>query len=147
MAPEFFQGLLQSIQPFNLLAMAVGSLAGLIFGMVPGLTTTTATIVFLTELTSNTATTATFLPILAASAVGMGMSPIMLTIPATLGASCAFMLPVATPPNAIVFSSGRITIPQMCKAGLWLNAVGIVLIVSFMYAVIVPNLGVEIVAK
>ena len=102
----------------------------------------TATIVFLTELTSNTATTATFLPILGAVAVGLGVSPLLLVVPMAIAASCAFMMPVATPPNAIVFSSGEISIPQMCKAGMWLNLIGIALVVGLMYAVAVPVLGI-----
>ena len=104
----------------------------------------TTMIVFLTELTSNTATTATFLPILAAVAVGLSMDPLLLIVPMTIAASCAFMMPVATPPNAIVFGSGEITIPQMCKAGLWLNLIGIVLVMLLAYAVIVPVLAVEL---
>ncbi len=94
-------------------------------------------IVFLTELTSNTATIAAFLPILGAVAVGLHVNPILLTVPAAIAASCAFMMPVATPPNALVFSSGEITIPQMCKAGLWLNLLGIGLIMAVMYGVAV----------
>jgi sodium-dependent dicarboxylate transporter 2/3/5 len=85
-------------------------------------------VIFLTELTSNLATTATILPVLAALALELGISPIILTVPVALAASCAFMLPVATPPNAIVFGSGRLTIPQMAKAGLVMNLVGIVLL-------------------
>ena len=65
----------------------------------------------------------------------------LLIVPAAIAASCAFMMPVATPPNAIVFGSGYITIPQMCKAGLWLNLLGIALITLLLYAVIVPVLG------
>ena len=72
-------------------------------------------IIFLTELTSNTATTATFLPVVGAIAVEAGVDPIILTVPVTLAASCAFMLPVATPPNAIVFGSGMLTIPIMAR--------------------------------
>ncbi|MBK7405871.1 MAG: SLC13/DASS family transporter [Phycisphaerales bacterium] len=85
-------------------------------------------VILLTELTSNTAVTTAFLPILAAGAVAMGIPPLRLLVPATLAASMAFMLPVATPPNAIVFGSGRITIGQMARAGLGLNLAGIVLI-------------------
>lgn len=85
-------------------------------------------VIFLTELTSNLATTATLLPVLAALALELGVNPIILTVPVALAASCAFMLPVATPPNAIVFGSGRLTIPQMAKAGLVLNLIGIVLL-------------------
>jgi sodium-dependent dicarboxylate transporter 2/3/5 len=85
-------------------------------------------VIFLTELTSNLATTATLLPVLAALALELGVSPVTLTVPVALAASCAFMLPVATPPNAIVFGSGMITIPQMAKAGFWMNMLGIVLL-------------------
>jgi solute carrier family 13 (sodium-dependent dicarboxylate transporter), member 2/3/5 len=82
-------------------------------------------VLLLTEMTSNTATTATFLPILAASAEGLGVDPIRLVVPAALAASCAFMMPVATPPNAIVFASGELTIRQMCRAGIWLNSIAL----------------------
>jgi sodium-dependent dicarboxylate transporter 2/3/5 len=82
-------------------------------------------IIFLTELTSNTATTTALVPMFAAMAAGLGIAPISIIIPATIAASCAFMLPVATPPNAIVFGSGRLHIPQMAKAGIWLNIIGI----------------------
>lgn len=87
-----------------------------------------AMIIFLTELTSNTPTAATFLPILYGVAKGIGLDPMALLIPATIAASCAFMLPVATPPNAIVFGSGYITMGDMLKAGIWLNMLGIILI-------------------
>ena len=85
-------------------------------------------IIFLTELTSNIATTATFLPVVGAIAIESGYDPIVLTVPVTLAASCAFMLPVATPPNAIVFGSGMLTIPKMVRAGMMLNIVGIFLV-------------------
>ncbi len=88
----------------------------------------TLLIVFLTELTSNTATTAAFLPIVASIAVGLGESPLLLAIPTAIGASCAFMLPVATPPNAIVFGSGYLQMGDMARAGLWLNIVSVLLI-------------------
>ena len=94
------------------------------------------TVILLTELTSNTATTATLVPILAALAPGLGVSPYLLIVPAAMAASCAFMMPVATPPNAIVFGSGYLTIPMMCKAGLWLNLIGIVLITALAFTVI-----------
>ncbi len=87
-----------------------------------------ALMVFLTEMTSNTASTATFLPILASIAIGLGENPLLFAIPTVLAASCAFMLPVATPPNAIVYGSGRITIPEMSRAGLLLNLLFIVLL-------------------
>lgn len=85
-------------------------------------------IIFLTELTSNLATAATLLPILAAIAPTLGIHPYWLVIPAGIAASCAFMLPVATPPNAIVFGSGFVTQRQMIRAGFWLNLIGIGLI-------------------
>lgn len=90
---------------------------------------------FLTEITSNTATTTMLIPVLAAAAVAMGTHPYLLMIPATISASCAFMLPVATPPNAIVFGSGWVRIPQMARIGLWLNLIGAVLITVLVYTI------------
>ncbi|MEJ2129841.1 MAG: DASS family sodium-coupled anion symporter [Woeseiaceae bacterium] len=87
-----------------------------------------ALIIFLTELTSNTATVATFLPVAGAVAIQSGYDPIVLTVPITLAACLAFMLPVATPPNAIVFGSGLLTIPKMMRAGLAINIVGIAVV-------------------
>lgn len=92
-----------------------------------------ALIIFLTELTSNIATTATFLPVVGAIAIEAGYDPIVLAVPITLAASCAFMLPVATPPNAIVFGSGMLTVPRMARAGLILNLIGIVLVSAIAY--------------
>ncbi len=92
-----------------------------------------ATVLLLTELTSNTATTAALVPVVAGTAVVLGIDPLVLTIPAALAASCAFALPVATPPNAIVFGTGYVTIPEMVRAGLVLNVVGTVLIVAAMW--------------
>ena len=86
-----------------------------------------ALLVFLTELTSNTATALAFLPILGGAASGLGVDPLVLLVPAAFATSCAFMMPVATPPNAIVFGSGRVTVFQMARAGLALNAVSIAL--------------------
>ncbi len=88
---------------------------------------------FITELTSNTATTTVMLPILAATATAAGHLPILYLLPATLAASAAFMLPVATPPNAIVFGSGRVTIPQMARSGLFLNLLSAPVIVAICY--------------
>jgi len=90
-------------------------------------------ITFLTELTSNTATTEMILPILASVAVAMQTNPLMLMIPATLSASCAFMMPVATPPNAVVFGSGRIRISDMARAGVFINLIGIIIITVLFY--------------
>ncbi len=81
----------------------------------------TTAVVFLTELTSNLATTTALLPILAALAPALDLHPFLLIVPATLGASCAFMMPVATPPNALVFGTGRIELRSMMRAGWWLN--------------------------
>ena len=90
-------------------------------------------IIFLTEVTSNTATAAAFLPILASVAIAMGMDPLLLVVPAAIGASCAFMLPVATPPNAIVFGSGLVSLPQMARAGFWFNILMVFLITGVLY--------------
>ncbi|MCH8495387.1 MAG: DASS family sodium-coupled anion symporter [Balneolales bacterium] len=90
-------------------------------------------IIFLTEVTSNTATAAAFMPILASVALAFNLDPLILVVPAALGASCAFMLPVATPPNAIVYGSGFISMPQMAKAGFWLNIIMIIVITLMMY--------------
>src|SRR5690606_11019202 len=76
----------------------------------------------------NTATAATFLPILGGVALAVGIDPLLLCIPATLTASCTFMMPVATPPNAIVYGSGHIRIGQMIKGGFILSMLGVVLI-------------------
>lgn len=89
-------------------------------------------LMLLTELTSNTATTQTVLPILAATAVGMHLNPLLLMVPATLAASMAFMLPVATPPNAIVFGSGRLKIYEMARIGVFVN-LSAVIVISIMF--------------
>ena len=91
----------------------------------------TALVIFLTEITSNTATAAAFLPVIAGVAIGLGYegeSVMLFTIPVALAATCAFMLPVATPPNAIAYGSGYVKISNMIKAGLWLNIIGVFLI-------------------
>lgn len=95
-------------------------------------------IVFLTELMSNVATVTAFLPVIAAVAIGFGENPLILVIPATIAASCAFMMPVATPPNAIVFGSGHVKIAEMIKAGWALNLIAIILITVLMYFVVQP---------
>jgi solute carrier family 13 (sodium-dependent dicarboxylate transporter), member 2/3/5 len=101
-------------------------------------------VVFLTELTSNTATTATLVPILAGIAPALGLDPYLLIVPTALAASLAFMMPVATPPNAIVFGTGHVTIPQMARAGLRLNVIGIVAVVSAAYLLIAPLLDLDV---
>lgn len=89
------------------------------------------TVVFLTEVTSNTATAAGMLPLMGPIAISMGEEPTMLAIPAAIIASCAFMLPVATPPNAIVFASGELKIGQMIRAGIALNLVSVIVLLAF----------------
>lgn len=115
-----------------------GALAGLspvliVIGVVAGM-------VFLTELTSNTASTAALVPILASLAPGLGVSPLALAVPAAIAASFAFMLPVATPPNAVVFGSGRVQVRDMIRAGIWLNLIGIIVISAMTFAVVLPLL-------
>jgi sodium-dependent dicarboxylate transporter 2/3/5 len=108
------------------------------------LVSTVALIVLLTEITSNTATTAAFLPILGAVAVEFGENPFLFAVPAALGASCAFMLPVATPPNAIVYGSDLLTIPKMTRAGVWLNLLFVVVVTALAYALIGVAFNVEL---
>jgi sodium-dependent dicarboxylate transporter 2/3/5 len=93
-------------------------------------------ITFLTEITSNTATAAAFLPLLGALAVAQGLPPQMLAIPAAIAASCAFMMPVATPPNAIVFGTGEMRIQSMIKAGFALNLFGVFFVTLLCYGLI-----------
>ena len=99
-------------------------------------------VIFLTEMTSNTAVTNTLMPVLAGASIGLGVLPQVLLVPAAIAASCAFMLPVATPPNAIVFSSGQVTINQMIKTGFWLNLIGVMIVTLlcyFLVPVLAPN--------
>ena len=91
-------------------------------------------VLLLTELTSNTATTATFLPVVAGIAMGMDLPVMTLVVPAVLAASMAFMLPVATPPNAVVFGSGHVSIGQMLRGGVWLNVIAVFMVMFTMYA-------------
>jgi len=100
---------------------------------------------FLTEITSNLATTAMLLPILAPMAVALNIHPYMLMVAATVAASCAFMLPVATPPNAVVFGSGYLRIPDMVKTGIWMNLISIVLILLSVYFYLAPIWGIDVV--
>ena len=93
--------------------------------------TLTAVMCGLTEFTSNTATTEMLLPIVGALSVQIKMNPLLLMVPITLAGSMAFMFPIATPPNAIVFGSGKVSMWQMAKAGIVLNLVAIILITLF----------------
>ncbi len=99
-----------------------------------------ALVILLTELTSNTATTATLVPILAGFAPALGVHAYALIFPAAFAASCAFMMPVATPPNAIVFASGHVNIRHMAGPGLVLNLIGIALITWLIHAWVLPTL-------
>ena len=100
-------------------------------------------ITFLTEVTSNTATTTMILPILAATAQVLRVNPMLLMLPATFSASCAFMVPIGTPPNAIVFSSGRVSMAQMGRTGLLLNLLGAAFITLYIFLWVAPVLGID----
>lgn len=93
-------------------------------------------ITFLTEMTSNTATTTLMMPVLAAAAIGAGIDPVLLMVPAAMSASCAFMLPVATAPNAIMFGTGRFTAGDMASAGLALNLIGVLVVSLTIYLLV-----------
>lgn len=97
---------------------------------------------FLTEITSNTATITMMLPVLAAMALSLDVHPFLLMIPATISTSFAFMMPVATPPNAIVFGSNYLRIADMARIGVFLNLFGILLVTGLMYLIIIPLLGI-----
>jgi sodium-dependent dicarboxylate transporter 2/3/5 len=88
---------------------------------------------FFTEFTSNLATTAMLLPILAPIAISLNINPYMLMVACTIAASCAFMMPVATPPNAVVFGSGYLRIPDMIKSGIWMNIISILFLTLMVY--------------
>jgi sodium-dependent dicarboxylate transporter 2/3/5 len=95
-----------------------------------------AAVNFLTEITSNIATTAMLLPILAPTALILGVHPYILMVGATLAASCAFMLPVATPPNAVVFGSNYLKISDMVRVGILMNIISIIIIFLMVYFVL-----------
>lgn len=121
--------LAQAIQSSGLstfVSQSLSSLSGISFLLVIVLVALIA--IFATELVGNTALAATLLPILAPVAIAIGENPYLLLLPATVGVSCAFMLPVATPPNAIIYASGFMTTKQMARAGFWLNVLFTVLI-------------------
>ena len=99
---------------------------------------------FLTEITSNVATASMLLPILAALSAAIGVHPYGLMVPATLAASCAFMLPVATPPNAVVFGSGYLRISDMARAGFAMNMVSIIFIALMVYFLLPWVWGIEL---
>ncbi|MFI2819769.1 MULTISPECIES: SLC13 family permease [Halomonadaceae] len=93
-------------------------------------------IILLTELTSNTATAAAFFPIMGSIAVGLGIEPFLMTIVVTFAVSCAFMLPVATPSNAVAFATGDLPIQSMIRAGVWLNVIGLLVIMVALYTIV-----------
>ncbi len=93
-------------------------------------------VTFLTELTSNTASTVLLMPILASAAISGGFEPIVFMLPAVLSASCAFMLPVATVPNAVIFGSGRVKISQMAREGFVLNLLLAVVLSVYCYCIL-----------
>ncbi|MDH5717570.1 MAG: SLC13 family permease [Spirochaetia bacterium] len=101
-------------------------------------------ITFLTELTSNTATSEILLPIIAALSVAVKINPLFFMVPAAISCSLAFMLPVATPPNAVIFGSGRVSILDMAKTGFFINLGGIFIVIAAAYFIIVPVLGIDL---
>ena len=122
---------------------AIGGFAGALALIVLVLVVATI-MLLLTEFTSNTATAATFLPLLAALSQNIGENPLMLAVPAALAASMAFMMPVATPPNALVFSSGHVSIPQMVRYGVWHNLAALIVISTIGYLVLTTLFGVTV---
>lgn len=116
----------------------IGDQVGALQGLPPILILLVAALVGLglTELTSNTATAAAFFPIMGAVAVGVGLDPVLMTIVMTLAVCSAYMLPVATPSNAVAFGSGEVSIKQMVRAGLWLNLVSMALIALALYTLL-----------
>jgi len=121
------------------------SFAGLGVLPVPLLIILTSTLMtFLTEFTSNTATATLMLPILGAAAVGMRIDPRIIMIPATISGSCAFMLPVATPPNAIIFGAGQVRVKDKFRAGFFMNLMGIVVVLLVSYLIMIPAMGIDV---
>ncbi len=102
------------------------------------------TLMFVTEVTSNTATVTMLLPVVAATAIALGQNPLFFMVIATVSASFAFMFPVATPPNAIVFASGWVRIPQMARFGFYLNVFGVMLVTGMMYLIGLGIFGIDL---
>ncbi len=124
-------GMIQSSGLSLYLGQLSGALSGLPVFLILGVIS--FGILMLTELTSNTATAATFLPIVAAIALSMGQDPLLFLVPAALAANCSYMMPVGTPPNAIVFGSGMIRLPQMARSGFLLNVVLVPLLLALLW--------------
>jgi len=100
-------------------------------------------VTLLSEFASNTAIATTFLPILGATAQGAGIHPFVLMAPAAMAATLGFMLPVSTPPNAIVFGTGYIRVPEMVRAGIWLDVTGAALVTLIVRFISLPLLGIH----
>lgn len=94
-------------------------------------------LLLLTELTSTTATTAAFVPVVGGLALALGLNPVVLVIAAGMACTCAFMLPVATPPNALAYSTGSVTMKQMIQTGIWMNMVSVI-VVTIVALTLVP---------
>ncbi len=138
-------------------AMAYGvhdsGLAGWVGGKLEGITdwppllmiaTVACSSTLLSEFASNTAIATTFIPILGAAAQGAGLHPFILMAPGAMASTLGFMLPVSTPPNAIVFATGYIRIPEMVRAGIWMDVVGTVLVALIVYYISLPILGIQL---
>ncbi|MFC9086021.1 SLC13 family permease [Nocardiopsis dassonvillei] len=104
----------------------------------------TALVLFLTEITSNAATATMILPVMAALAVSLNIHPYALMVPCAMAANCAFMLPVGTPPNAIMFGTGRVTIMEMVRSGFWLNVIALVLVIAGTLFLLPPLWGIDL---
>lgn len=104
----------------------------------------TLLIMMLTEITSNTATATMILPVVAALAVALNIHPFALMIPCAMASNCAFMLPVGTPPNAIIFGTGKLKIIEMVKSGFWVNIVGTIIIIAAVYFLVPIVWGIDL---
>ena len=104
----------------------------------------TALVLFLTEITSNTATATMILPVMAAFAAAMSLHPFALMVPAAMAANCAFMLPVGTPPNAVLFGTGKVTITEMVRVGFVLNIVALALVLIGVLTIMPAALGISL---
>jgi sodium-dependent dicarboxylate transporter 2/3/5 len=132
-------------QSSGLSAWAAGLFLGLADAPLPVvLTVVCVALVLLSEFASNTATAQIALPILASAAVSLAVDPRLLMIPATLSASCAFMMPVGTPPSSIVYASGYLRVRDMVRLGVWFNVLGLVLVIVLFRLLAGPVFGIEL---
>ena len=104
----------------------------------------TALVLFLTEITSNAATATMILPVMAAFGLALGVHPYALMVPTAMAANCAFMLPVGTPPNAVMFGTGKVTIMEMVRIGFWLNLAALILIVAATFLLLPHIWGIDL---